>query len=143
MKLSLVVPCYNEAENVAPFQDATIEAFRDCGYEYEIVFVDRTHTVRFLNKAAKKRYGDVVKVGNSIFNCHNERARVKIEAFLARADAGEEGEMFEVLNGATGEREFFVPVRDAAGKVIGYFERHENHWSKEDPAEPVVIRPIY
>ena len=40
MKLSLVVPCYNEAENVAPFQDATIEAFRDCGYEYEIVFVD-------------------------------------------------------------------------------------------------------
>ena len=28
------------AENVAPFQDATIEAFRDCGYEYEIIFVD-------------------------------------------------------------------------------------------------------
>ena len=40
MKLSLVVPCYNEAENVAPFQDATIEAFRDCNYEYEIIFVD-------------------------------------------------------------------------------------------------------
>lgn len=40
MKLSLVVPCYNEAENVANFQDATIGAFQDCGYEYEIVFVD-------------------------------------------------------------------------------------------------------
>ena len=40
MKLSLVVPCYNEAENVIPFHDATIEAFKDCGYEYEIVFVD-------------------------------------------------------------------------------------------------------
>ena len=57
-------------------------------YAYEIVFVDRTHTVRFLNKAAKKRYGDVVKIGNSIFNCHNERAKVKIEQFLARADKG-------------------------------------------------------
>ena len=40
MKLSLVVPCYNEAENVVPFQEATIEAFRECGYDYEIVFVD-------------------------------------------------------------------------------------------------------
>lgn len=40
MKLSLVVPCYNEAENVAAFQDAVMGAFADCGYDYEIVFVD-------------------------------------------------------------------------------------------------------
>lgn len=40
MKLSLVVPCYNEAENVAAFQDAVISAFAGCGYDYEIVFVD-------------------------------------------------------------------------------------------------------
>ncbi len=40
MKLSLVVPCYNEAENIALFQDAAMEAFTGCGYDYEIVFVD-------------------------------------------------------------------------------------------------------
>lgn len=40
MKLSLVVPCYNEAENVAPFQEAVISAFEGCGYEYEIIFID-------------------------------------------------------------------------------------------------------
>ena len=40
MKLSLVVPCYNEAENVHAFQEATIQAFNGCGYDYEIVFVD-------------------------------------------------------------------------------------------------------
>ena len=40
MKLSLVVPCYNEAENVQNFHDAVIAAFEDCGYDYEIVFVD-------------------------------------------------------------------------------------------------------
>ena len=40
MKLSLVVPCYNEAENVAAFQNAVISAFDGCGYDYEIVFVD-------------------------------------------------------------------------------------------------------
>lgn len=40
MKLSLVVPCYNEAESVALFQEAVIQAFDSCGYDYEIVFVD-------------------------------------------------------------------------------------------------------
>lgn len=40
MKLSLVVPCYNEAENVAAFQEAAIQAFQNCGFDYEIVFVD-------------------------------------------------------------------------------------------------------
>ena len=40
MKLSLVVPCYNEAENVAAFQEAAIQAFDGCGYDYEIVFVN-------------------------------------------------------------------------------------------------------
>ena len=40
MKLSLVVPCYNEAENVAAFQEAVLSAFSDCGYDYEIVFVN-------------------------------------------------------------------------------------------------------
>ena len=40
MKLSLVVPCYNEAENVAAFQDAVIQAFKDAPYDYEIVYVN-------------------------------------------------------------------------------------------------------
>ena len=37
-------------------------------YPYEVFFCDCTHTVRFINKAAKERYGDVVQVGRSIFN---------------------------------------------------------------------------
>ena len=40
MKLSLVVPCYNEAENVSAFQDAVITAFEGCNFDYEIVFVN-------------------------------------------------------------------------------------------------------
>ena len=59
MKLSLVVPCYNEAENVAAFQDAVIGAFNGCGYDYEIVFVNdgsRDATLHNLKKlhAAQK-----------------------------------------------------------------------------------------
>ena len=40
MKLTLIAPCFNEAENVAPFQQAVMEAFDGCGYDYEIVFVN-------------------------------------------------------------------------------------------------------
>ena len=40
MKLSLVVPCYNEAENVGLFQEAVMTAFDGCGYDYEIIFVN-------------------------------------------------------------------------------------------------------
>ena len=40
MKLSLVVPCYNEEETVNLFQEAVIQAFDGCGYDYEIIFVN-------------------------------------------------------------------------------------------------------
>ncbi len=40
MKLSLIVPCYNEAENVAAFQNAVMDVFQNCYYDYEIVYVD-------------------------------------------------------------------------------------------------------
>lgn len=40
MKLSLIVPCYNEAENIYAFHDAVVEAFQGCEYEYEMVFID-------------------------------------------------------------------------------------------------------
>ena len=59
MKLSLIAPCYNEAENVAAFQDAVIAALDDCGYDYEIVFIndgskDATlHNLRKLHTAQK------------------------------------------------------------------------------------------
>lgn len=56
MKLSLIVPCYNEAENVKPFQEAVIQAFQDSGYSYEIVFIDdgsRDATLHNLQKIYK------------------------------------------------------------------------------------------
>ena len=40
MKLSLIIPCYNEAENVRAFHDATLQAFAGCRYDYELIFVD-------------------------------------------------------------------------------------------------------
>ena len=59
MKLSLVVPCYNEAENVSAFQEAVISAFDGCGYDYEIVYIDdgskdaTLHNLKKLHAAQK------------------------------------------------------------------------------------------
>lgn len=52
-------------------------------YDYEIVFVDRHHIIRYMNKTAKIRYGNQVQIGNSLFNCHNENSKAKIDALLA------------------------------------------------------------
>ena len=40
MKLSLIVPCYNEAENVGRFQNAVMDVFNGCEYDYEIIYID-------------------------------------------------------------------------------------------------------
>ena len=53
MKLSLIVPCYNEAGNVQAFQEAVIHAFSDCGYDYEIVFIDDGSTDATLHNLKK------------------------------------------------------------------------------------------
>ena len=53
MKLSLIVPCYNEAENVAAFQDAVIAAFTGCGYDYELVFINDGSTDATLHNLKK------------------------------------------------------------------------------------------
>ena len=91
-------------------------------YAYEIVFADRDHIVRYMNATAKRRYAGRVSIGASLFNCHNENSRIKIEQFLKRADEGE-NEMYELYNGKTGEREFFV--------------RHEKPWDPSHPEVPV------
>ena len=59
MKLSLIVPCYNEAENVELFQEETIKAFQGCGYSFEIIYVDdgsadaTLHNLRKLHAGGK------------------------------------------------------------------------------------------
>ena len=53
MKLSLIVPCYNEEKNVRLFHDAVVNAFQNEGYDYEIVFVNdgsRDNTLGELKK---------------------------------------------------------------------------------------------
>lgn len=40
MKLSLIIPCYNEEQNVVPMHDAVKKTFDSCDFDFEIVFVN-------------------------------------------------------------------------------------------------------
>lgn len=109
-------------------EEKVLKAILDA-YPCPVVYCDREHVVRFFNRNAYVRYHGRIEIGQSIFNCHNAQTKEKIIAFLKRADEGE-GEMLEAYNPAKQDREFFTPVRDEEGKVIGYFERHETWWDK-------------
>lgn len=56
MKLSLVVPCYNEEENVGRLYDEVVKTFEDKQIEYEIIFINdgsKDNTFKELKKILK------------------------------------------------------------------------------------------
>ena len=94
MKLSLVVPCYNEAENVANFQEAVISAFDGCGYDYEIVFIDDGSKDATLHNL-KKLY-------------HAQKCPVKVVSFSR--NFGKEAGLYAGLQHASGD---YISLIDA------------------------------
>lgn len=94
MKLSFVVPCYNEAENVAAFQTAVMKAFDGCGYDYEIIFVDDGSSDATLHELRKLH---AMKL-----------CPVKVVSFSR--NFGKEAALFAGLKQVTGE---FVSLIDA------------------------------
>lgn len=40
MKLSLVIPCYNEQDNVEIFYNTAVSTYKDKGFDYELIFVN-------------------------------------------------------------------------------------------------------
>ena len=92
MKLSLVVPCFNEAENVAAFQKAVCDAFSGCGYEFEIIFVDDGSTDATMHELRKLHMHQ---------NCHT-----KVISFSR--NFGKEAALYAGLKYATGDYISFI-----------------------------------
>ena len=137
MKLSLVVPCYNEAENVVPFQEAVIAAFQGCGYDYEIVFVDdgsKDATLHNLRKLHAKQ-ACPVKVVSFSRNFGKEAALYAgLEQAsgdyitLIDADLQQQPEIVrDMVNILDAEPEFDVVAayqdRRGEGKVLSFFKK--------------------
>ncbi len=87
MKLSMVIPCYNEAENIALFQDAAVRSFSDCGYDYELIFIDDGSTDATMHELRK------------VF--HAQRCPVKVVSFSR--NFGKEAGIYAGLQHASGD----------------------------------------
>jgi len=56
MKVTFIVPCYNEEKNIKPFYDAVVKSFKDKKYKIELIFInDGSHdnTILELKKLTK------------------------------------------------------------------------------------------
>ena len=75
MKLSLVVPCYNEEQNVSLFYNAVKNDFSSADFDYEIVFVNDGSKDATFKELQKLCVGDIpVKIVNFSRNFGKESA---------------------------------------------------------------------
>lgn len=113
MKLSLIVPCYNESENVELFRDEVKKAFQGCGFSYELIFIDDgSSDATFHN--LKKIYAE-------------QSCPVKVISFSR--NFGKEAGLYAGLQYASGE---FISLIDAdlqqrpetVLEMVTYLEQH-------------------
>ena len=99
---------------------------------YPIVFVDTTHTILYLNRRAKFHYyqerGYQDLIGKSIFDCHSEISKKKLDETLTRFKNHGQEQFLTVS--PRNERVYISPVRDEKGRFLGYFERFEANFTK-------------
>jgi len=99
MKLSLVVPCYNEQENVRRFYECVESCFRQRDFSYECVFVNdgsRDGTFRELKQLVEENRGNIQVVSFS----RNFGKEAAMYAGLARA----KGERVCIIDGDLQQR---------------------------------------
>jgi len=104
--------------------DATLMAAILDSLKNPILFADTEHVTRYMNKAALAYYeeGEAL-IGRSLLDCHNERSRQMIVEILAAMQT--EGLDERLTTDDEEYRIYMRAVRDADGRVLGYYERYE------------------
>ncbi len=95
MKLSLVVPCYNEQDNVELFYEECVKAFENVGYDYEFVFVNDGSRDKTLERLKK---------------LYNEKTESNITVVSFSRNFGKESAIFAGIKNSTGD---YVSLIDA------------------------------
>lgn len=105
-----------------PVDSALLSALLD-SLKDPVVFVDTGHTVRYINKAAEHHYKEGrTLLGCSIMDCHNPTSNAVIREVFAALENGEDERL---ITDSPERRIYMRAVRDADGRLIGYYERYE------------------
>lgn len=117
MKISLVIPCYNEEKNVLPLYTEIKKVFEKSGYSFETVFVDD---------------GSRDKTFNELKNIHDTFNDDNIRIIRFSRNFGKEAAIFAGLKNATGD---YVTLIDAdlqqkpeiALYMVNFLEEHSEY----------------
>ncbi len=94
-----------------------------------IVICDLSHRVVYMNPAAVRNYakwGGEAILGRSLLDCHNEESRKRIrEVTEWFAESPSNNMIYTSHNDRQNKDVYMVALRDEAGKLIGYYEKHE------------------
>ena len=94
-----------------------------------VVICDLQHTIVYMNPAAIQRYekwGGEALVGKSLLGCHNEKSCEMIEKVIDWFGKSKDNNLvYTFFNVKENKDVYMVALRDDAGDLIGYYEKHE------------------
>lgn len=113
-----------EEKDLSPYFRSIVEQDR-CA----VVICNPEHEIIYMNPAAKERYakrGGAALVGQSLLTCHNPHSVEKIKKVTAWfAESAEHNIVYTYHNEKENKDVYMVALRDEAGTLIGYYEKHE------------------
>ena len=94
-----------------------------------IVICDFEHKIIYMNPAAVARYekwGGRDLLGKSLLDCHNEKSRTMIRKVVEWFGASKDNNIvYTSYNSKENKDVYMVALRDDAGDLIAYYEKHE------------------
>ncbi|MGN0707989.1 MAG: PAS domain-containing protein [Faecalibacterium sp.] len=94
-----------------------------------VVLCAPDHTIVYMNPAAQRSYakrGGRALVGRSLLDCHSPASGEKIRRVVDWfAQSPEHDLVFTYHNPKQNKDVYMVALRDDAGRLIGYYEKHE------------------
>lgn len=94
-----------------------------------VVLCDTEHRIVYMNPAACARYqkwGGEALLGRSLLDCHNAASCERIAQVLAFFRSSPHNNRVHTYYNATENKDvYMVALRDEAGVLIGYYEKHE------------------
>jgi PAS domain-containing protein len=103
----------------AGFLAAILDSLKD-----PVLVADTQHITRYMNRAAIAYYKEGESlIGQSLLDCHQEASQRMMIDILAAMQS--EGVDEQLITDNEKHRIYMRAVRDAAGRVLGYYERYE------------------
>ena len=94
-----------------------------------IVLCNLEHEIIYMNPVAMERYGKwggKALLGKSLLDCHNEKSRELIGKVVDWFKVSKEHNIvYTFYNQKENKDVYMVALRNDAGELIGYYEKHE------------------